>query len=61
MTREDVLNIIELSSRRGDCQFGGQTPLSLASPWGGGVKIRAHPDSIDRAEDRERFNALLKS
>jgi len=43
-------------------QFGGQTPLSLAVPLEeAGVKILGTtPDSIDRAEDRERFNALLQ-
>ncbi len=42
-------------------QFGGQTPLNLAVPLEkAGVKILGtSPDSIDRAEDRERFTALL--
>jgi len=43
-------------------QFGGQTPLKLAVPLeAAGVKILGTtPDSIDRAEDRERFAALLR-
>ena len=42
-------------------QFGGQTPLKLALPLQeAGVKIiGTSPDSIDLAEDRERFSALL--
>jgi len=63
LTREDVLNIIEREQPEGVIvQFGGQTPLSLAVPLEeAGVKILGTtPDSIDRAEDRERFNALLQ-
>jgi carbamoyl-phosphate synthase large subunit len=43
-------------------QFGGQTPLNLAEPLrGAGVPIiGTSPDSIDLAEDRERFQALLE-
>jgi len=42
-------------------QFGGQTPLKLAVPlWQAGVPIiGTSPDSIDLAEDRKRFGALL--
>ena len=42
-------------------QFGGQTPLKLAVPLEeAGVQILGtSPDSIDRAEDRERFAAML--
>ncbi|KAJ7980957.1 carbamoyl-phosphate synthase large chain, chloroplastic [Quillaja saponaria] len=76
LTVEDVLNIIDLERPDGIIvQFGGQTPLKLALPiqkyldehklvsasgvgyvsiWG------TSPDSIDAAEDRERFNAILK-
>jgi carbamoyl-phosphate synthase large subunit len=63
LTREDVLNIIEAEKPYGVIvQFGGQTPLSLAVPLEeAGVKILGtSPDSIDMAEDRERFNQLLK-
>ncbi len=43
-------------------QFGGQTPLKLAVPLArAGVRILGTPaDAIDRAEDRERFDALLQ-
>ena len=42
-------------------QFGGQTPLKLAVPLArAGVRILGTPaDAIDRAEDREKFEALL--
>ncbi|ACV67622.1 carbamoyl-phosphate synthase large subunit [Desulfohalobium retbaense] len=62
LTREDVLNIIEQEQPEGVIvQFGGQTPLNLAVPLlRAGVPILGTtPDSIDRAEDRERFHALL--
>lgn len=72
LTKEDVLNIIEVEHPEGIIiQFGGQTPLKLAVPlqhflnsslakhlptkiWG------TSPDSIDAAEDRERFEKILK-
>ncbi len=72
LTLEDVLNIIEVEKPVGVIvQFGGQTPLKLAMPlqevlnrtdtekfdvtkiWG------TSPDSIDIAEDRERFEKIL--
>ncbi|MEA5535100.1 carbamoyl-phosphate synthase large subunit [Crocosphaera sp. XPORK-15E] len=70
LTKEDVLNIIETENPVGVIvQFGGQTPLKLAVPlqtyldspncpvqtkiWG------TSPDSIDTAEDRERFEKIL--
>lgn len=62
LTREDVLNIIEQEKPLGVIvQFGGQTPLNLAVPLAqAGVKILGtSPDSIDRAEDRERFQQFL--
>ncbi|MDI6784899.1 MAG: carbamoyl-phosphate synthase large subunit, partial [bacterium] len=62
LTREDVLNIIEVEQPEGVIvQFGGQTPLNLAVPLEkAGVKILGtSPDSIDLAEDRKRFGALL--
>jgi carbamoyl-phosphate synthase large subunit len=63
LTREDVLNIVEQEKPEGIIvQFGGQTPLNIAVPLAeAGVTILGtSPDSIDRAEDRERFQALLK-
>jgi carbamoyl-phosphate synthase large subunit len=62
LTLEDVLNIVEKERPRGlIVQFGGQTPLKLAVPLrDAGVPILGtSPDAIDRAEDRERFSALL--
>ncbi len=63
LTKEDVLNIIEKEKPLGVIvQFGGQTPLNLAVPLAeAGVNILGtSPDSIDRAEDRERFQVMLK-
>lgn len=71
LTKEDVINIIEAENPEGIIiQFGGQTPLKLALPlqqylenpdcpvktkiWG------TSPDSIDMAEDRERFESILR-
>jgi carbamoyl-phosphate synthase large subunit len=62
LTLEDVLNIVEREEPAGVIvQFGGQTPLKLALPLErAGVKIiGTSPDSIDLAEDRERFRQLL--
>jgi carbamoyl-phosphate synthase large subunit len=62
LTLEDVLNIVEKERPLGVIvQFGGQTPLKLAVPLQeAGVPILGtSPDAIDRAEDRERFNALI--
>jgi carbamoyl-phosphate synthase large subunit len=62
LTKEDVLAIIEAEKPEGVIvQFGGQTPLKLAVPLETeGVRILGtSPDSIDRAEDRERFKELL--
>ena len=43
-------------------QFGGQTPLNLAVPLekAGGRILGTSPDAIDRAEDRKRFQQLLR-
>ena len=63
LTLEDVLNIVEQEQPEGVIvQFGGQTPLNLAVPLlDNGVRILGtSPDSIDRAEDRERFQELLR-
>ena len=63
LTLEDVLEIVDLEKPEGVIvQFGGQTPLKLAKSlaaagvpmWGTSV------DSIDIAEDRERFGALAQ-
>jgi carbamoyl-phosphate synthase large subunit len=63
LTLEDVLEIVELEKPEGVIvQFGGQTPLKLAKQladagvpmWGTSV------DSIDIAEDRERFGELAR-
>ncbi len=63
LTAEDVLNIIDVEKPDGVLvQFGGQTPLNIASDlhkagvpiWGTSV------ETIDLAEDRERFNVLLE-
>jgi len=62
LTFEDVLNIVELEKPDGVIiQFGGQTPLKLAVPLEkAGVNIwGTSPDSIDLAEDRDRFGKLL--
>ena len=73
LTKEDVLNIIEAENPVGVIiQFGGQTPLKLAIPLqeylnkvGNGseqpiTKIwGTSPDSIDMAENRERFEKIL--
>jgi carbamoyl-phosphate synthase large subunit len=62
LTLEDVLRIVELERPKGlIVQFGGQTPLKLATQLEArGVPILGTtPDAIDRAEDRERFAALV--
>jgi carbamoyl-phosphate synthase large subunit len=63
LTFEDVMAIVEKEKPDGVIvQFGGQTPLKLAVPLEkAGVKIiGTSPDSIDIAEDRKRFNLLVK-
>jgi carbamoyl-phosphate synthase large subunit len=63
LTFEDVMSVVEKENPDGVIvQFGGQTPLKLAVPLEkAGVKIiGTSPDSIDRAEDRKRFNRLVK-
>ena len=73
LTLEDVLNVIEAEHPDGVVvQFGGQTPLKLAIPllrWLDSDEGRAtgtsiwgtSPESIDRAEDREQFEAILRN
>jgi carbamoyl-phosphate synthase large subunit len=62
LTLEDVLEIVELEKPQGVIvQYGGQTPLKLARELetAGVPIIGTSPDSIDRAEDRERFQQLV--
>ena len=62
LTYEDVLNIVEKEKPDGVIvQFGGQTPLKLAVALekAGVPIIGTSPDSIDKAEDRERFQVML--
>jgi carbamoyl-phosphate synthase large subunit len=62
LTFEDVMNIVDVEKPEGVIvQFGGQTPLNLAMRLSeAGVPIiGTSPDSIDLAEDRKRFGALL--
>lgn len=63
LTFEDVMNIIDVEKPEGVIvQFGGQTPLNLAMRLhqAGVPIIGTSADSIDLAEDRKRFGALLK-
>lgn len=63
LTPEDVLNIIDKEKPEGVIvQFGGQTAINLAGPLEkAGVRIfGTSVEGIDRAEDRERFEALLE-
>lgn len=60
---EDVMNIVEEEQPEGVIvQFGGQTAINLAEPLNrAGVKILGTSyDSIDRAEDRHRFDAMVE-
>lgn len=62
LTTEDVLNIVDRVQPDGVIvQFGGQTPLNLARAlWDAGVPIiGTSVDTIEAAEDREKFAALL--
>ncbi|AKQ42343.1 carbamoyl-phosphate synthase, large subunit [Aurantiacibacter atlanticus] len=66
LTAEDVLEILRVEHSRGTLkgvivQFGGQTPLKLASALeNAGIPILGtSPDAIDLAEDRERFARLI--
>ena len=63
LTLEDLLEIIEKERPRGIIvQYGGQTPLKLARALeaAGAPIIGTSPDSIDLAEDRERFRGLIE-
>lgn len=60
---EDVMNIIEEEQPEGVIvQFGGQTAINLAGPMHrAGIKLLGTSnDSIDRAEDRDRFDAMVE-
>jgi len=66
LTPEDVIELIKAESKNGEVmgaivQLGGQTPLMLTKYlMAAGIKILGtDPDSIDIAEDRERFQKLL--
>ncbi|MGH8008407.1 MAG: carbamoyl-phosphate synthase large subunit, partial [Candidatus Binatia bacterium] len=62
LTLEDVLSIVRVEQPLGVVvQFGGQTPLKLAVALerAGVCILGTSPDSIDRAEDRERFKEVL--
>jgi carbamoyl-phosphate synthase large subunit len=64
LTLEDVLEVVHRERPDGVIvQFGGQTPLRLAVrlEQAGVPIIGTSPDAIDRAEDRERFDALLEA
>ncbi|MCV5390090.1 hypothetical protein OFC62_35805, partial [Escherichia coli] len=63
VTLEDVLSIARVEKPKGVIvQYGGQTPLKLARALeAAGVPIiGTSPDAIDRAEDRERFQAAVE-
>ncbi len=63
LTLEDVLEVIEIEKPTGVIvQYGGQTPLKLAEALeaSGAPIIGTSPDSIDLAEDRERFQQLVE-
>jgi carbamoyl-phosphate synthase large subunit len=62
LTFEDVMEIIDKEQPKGVIvQYGGQTPLKLARDLeaAGAPIIGTSPDSIDLAEDRERFQRLV--
>ncbi|MDE0117310.1 MAG: carbamoyl-phosphate synthase large subunit [bacterium] len=69
LTEEDVLNVIDAEVRSSQAaggsgiagvvvSLGGQTPLKLAGALPDGLVVGTSPESIDLAEDRERWNAL---
>ncbi|MBM38345.1 MAG: carbamoyl phosphate synthase large subunit [Woeseia sp.] len=63
LTFEDVMEIIDLEKPKGVIvQYGGQTPLKLAKSLddAGAPIIGTSPDSIDLAEDRERFQKIVQ-
>jgi len=67
LTDEDVISLIRTDQAGGEIlgcivQYGGQTPLKLSRALeAAGIPLLGTPaDAIDRAEDRERFQALLR-
>jgi carbamoyl-phosphate synthase large subunit len=63
LTVEDVLSIYKKEKPEGViCQFGGQTPLNIAGQLAeAGVPIiGTSPDTIDLAEDRDRFRQIME-
>jgi carbamoyl-phosphate synthase large subunit len=63
LTFEDVSNVLDAELATGTVHgvivaLGGQTPLKLAGRLPAGLVLGTSPDSIDLAEDRERWNAL---
>ena len=63
LTFEDVMNVIEAEQAAGPVAgvvvaLGGQTPLKLAGLLPPGLVLGTSPESIDLAEDRERWNSL---
>ena len=63
LTLEDVLAVIDVEKPEGIIvHYGGQTPLKLAAALekSGANIIGTSPDSIDRAEDRERFQKMIQ-
>ena len=63
LTLEDVLAVIEIEKPEGIIvHYGGQTPLKLAEALekSGANIIGTSPDSIDLAEDRERFQKMIQ-
>ena len=67
LTEEDVLELVTKEMEKGELlgvivQFGGQTPLKLAEALeGNGIPLLGTKrDALDRAEDRERFKALVE-
>ena len=63
LTLEDVLQVIDIEKPEGIIvHYGGQTPLKLAEALekSGANIIGTSPDSIDLAEDRERFQKMIK-
>ncbi len=63
LTLEDVLEVVHKENPKGIIvQYGGQTPLKLAQDLeaAGAPIIGTSPDSIDLAEDRERFQQLVE-
>ncbi len=64
LTVEDVMHVLEREKPIGVVvQFGGQTAINLAKPLSerGVTILGTSVDDIDRAEDRKRFEALLRS